>query len=138
MPTERELREEVATFARRHGLTLDSDTLAKIMEYLGGHPYLVHKLLYELVRNPGSEDQLFEAQTAGGGVFRDRLHSYLMQFQREEALAIAMKSIISGKGCEDGKVVDRLEAAGLIRQDENQKVVPLCQLYAEFFKKELK
>jgi len=129
---------EVAEFARRHGLRVADDTINNIMTYVGGRPYLVHSLLYHLVRKPESRDQLFDAQTAGGGVFRDHLHRYLMQFQQEEELAGAMKSVISGQGCKDVRMASRLEAAGLVCRDENQKVVPLCGLYAEFFRKELK
>ena len=72
------------------------------------------------------------------GVFRDHLNGYLLEFQEEKEVARAMKSVISGKGCEDLTMVNRLEGAGLVRLDENQKVVPLCRLYAEYFGKELK
>ena len=61
-----------------------------------------------------------------------------MHFQREKALAREMKRIISGKDCKDIKIANRLESAGLIRRDKNQKAVMLCRLYAEFFGKELK
>jgi AAA-like domain/TIR domain len=119
---------EVAEFAGRHGLSLDRDTLDKIMDYIGGHPYLVHLMLYHLARRPESRDQLFDAPTAGRGVFRDHLHRYLIQLQREEELAATMKGIVNGQDSKDVRVVNRLEAAGLIRRDHNQRVVPLCRL----------
>lgn len=131
---------EVETFARRHGLTLDRETLEKIMEFVGGRPYLVHRILYEMVRNPRSADQLFDGATAAAHMFRDHLHRYRIQFQQAKDLATAMNRIISGKGYDDARLVDRLEAAGLIQRDpaQNGKPVPLCRLYAEFFGNELK
>jgi len=131
--------EEVVSFAGRHGLALDPDDRDKIMDYVGGRPYLVHQLLYHLVSKPKSRDQLFDAQTAGGGIFREHLHRYLMQFQRHEELRTAMQSIIKGDSCDDTKLADRIESAGLARRDDKtNKVVPLCRLYAEFFGTELK
>ena len=89
------------------------------------------------MREPASRDQLFDAPTAGGGLFRDNLHRYLMQFQQEQALADAMKGVVTGAGCKDVRLLERLEAGGLVCHDDAQKVIPLCRLYDEFFKKEL-
>ena len=97
----------------------------------------MHLLLYNLAQNPDAWDRLFDVSAAGRGIFRDHLHRYLMQFQREPELAEAMKSVIRGRCCKDLKLKSRLEAAGLIRMDEQQNVLPLCRLYDEFFKREL-
>ncbi len=129
---------EVENLTIHHGLTLDRPTLNRIVDYTGGRPYLVHVIAYHLARNPGSRDQLFNAETAGGGVFREHLHRYLLQFQKEEALFKAMQRITDGQGCEDVRIAGRLEAAGLVRRNADLKVVPLGRLYADFFSKELR
>ncbi len=129
--------EEVMTLAHHHRLTVDRSTLVRIMDYVGGRPYLVHLLLYHLAQASTPREQLFEAHTAGGGVFRDHLRRYLIQFQRETALAQAMQGVIGGQGGTDARLVERLEAAGLVRGDANQRPVPFCQLYADFFRREL-
>lgn len=130
-------RREVMELSDRFGLALDDEMLERIMHYIGGHPYLVHLLLYKITRNPISFDSLFDVQTAGDGVFRDHLHRYLMQFLQDKALAAAMANISSGHGCTDLRMIDRLEAAGLVRRDETHTVVPSCSLYADFFRHEL-
>jgi hypothetical protein len=40
------------------------------------------------------------------------------------------------QGCEDEMLVYRLESAGLVKQHA-RKVVPRCQLYAEYFRDRL-
>lgn len=130
--------QEVETFAGRHGLSLDEGLLSRVMEYVGGRPYLVHLMFYHMVRNQDSCDRLFDTQASSRGIFRDHLHSYLVNFQRKKALADAMKEIIKGNGCEDEKLVERLEAAGLVRLDDSKKTVPACRLYSEFFGSQLK
>jgi hypothetical protein len=124
---------EVGTFAGRHGLTLNDEEVARIIEYVGGRPFLVHLILYQMARRPSATEEIFDTRRASRGLFRDHLHSYLVQFQRDPALAAAMKQVIRGGSCEDAKLTDRLDAAGLVRRDEAAHVEPLCRLYAEFF-----
>ena len=130
--------EEVERLAGHHGLRLDPALRDAIMNYVGGHPYLTHVLVYNLAQDPASRDRLFDAEKAGGGVFREHLHRFLIRFQKEDALTQAMRRIIAGLGNDDARIAHRLEAAGLVRRDENQKIVPLCRLYADFFGHELK
>jgi hypothetical protein len=129
---------ELYKFARRYGFILDRDESTEILEYVGGHPYLVHLLMYHLFPEPyPSKEELFNAETAGSGIFRDYLHRYLIKFQEEPELARAMMSIIHGDQYHNVKIISRLEAAGLICQNREQKMVPFCRLYAEFFKKNI-
>ncbi len=127
--------EEVAKFASLHGLEENSDIIDKIMKYIGGRPYLVHLILYHIAMEPSSCDKLFDVNNE---IFRDHLNHFLIHFQKEKKLAEAMKDIISGAGCEDVKIANRLEAAGLVRWNDEQEVVPFCRLYSEYFGRELR
>ncbi|MBD0372973.1 MAG: AAA-like domain-containing protein [Pyrinomonadaceae bacterium] len=129
--------QEVETFAGRHGLSLDEGLLHKVMDYVGGRPYLVHLMLYHMARSQ-DRDKLFDTNVGSRAIFRDHLHSYLVGFQRNQNLADAMKKIIKGHDCEDEKLVERLEAAGLVRLDDSKRAAPACRLYAEFFGSQLK
>jgi hypothetical protein len=53
--------------------------------------------------------------------------------QKEPELANAIKKIIKGEKCDDLRLVERLEAAGLVRRDDKQNVMIFCQLYNDFF-----
>ena len=137
---------QVETFAGRHGLTLNQEALQDLMDYVGGRPYLVHLILYHLAQEKDVrtrlEDKraramLFNERADSSGIFREHLNIYLVHFQQQKVLAGAMRNIIAGRGCKDARIVERLEAAGLVRRNEQQEVVPLCRLYAEFFGREL-
>jgi hypothetical protein len=129
--------EETEEFSRRHGLLLNASMIKRIMEYLGGRPYLVHLLLYNMALHPESQEQLFDAETAGGGVFLNHLEHYVEQFQHESELLAAMKRVIAGKGCEDVKTANRLEAAGLVQRNTSLKVICHCSLYRDYLSKVL-
>ncbi len=128
---------EVEELTKHFGTSIKKTTIKKILNYTGGHPCLVHLLIYHLTQNPGLFDNIFDGKTAGGGIFREHLYRYLMQFQREKELGEAMKRVINGRGCKDAKLANRLESAGLVRRDLNQILIPFCLLYADFFKYEL-
>jgi hypothetical protein len=91
-----------------------------------------------MARNTVPRAELFNAETAGRGIFRDHLHRFLIRLQSENDLTTAMKEIINGKACDDAKSEDRLKAAGLVRRDDNNQIVPFCRLYLDFFRNELK
>lgn len=130
--------EETAEFARRHGVAADAPLLGRIQEYTGGRPFLVHLLLYHMALNPEGREQFFDGQSAGGGIFLDHLNHYLKQFQKDRGLRAAMKKVIAGEGCDDVRITNRLEAAGLARRDHALKPVCHCRLYRDFFSKVLK
>jgi len=127
--------EETAAFAKKHGISSDASMIGKIMAYVGGRPYLVHLLLYNMALFPDKTAQFFNADTAGGGIFTQYLNRYLKKFQKAPELAGAMKRIIAGKGCADVNMAERLESAGLVKRDDSQKEVCFCGLYAEYFGK---
>ncbi|MCP4694129.1 MAG: hypothetical protein GY859_39200 [Desulfobacterales bacterium] len=69
-------------------------------------------LLHRAPRGQGDDPRGVSAQGNGRVIF----------FQEDRDLAEAMKAIIRGEGCKDLKMVDRLEAAGLARENENGKI----------------
>jgi hypothetical protein len=88
--------------------------------------------------NPKSLELFFDGQNAGGGIFLDHLNHYLKQFQKEPDLRKAMKRVMAGERCDDVRMADRLEAAGLAKRDPALKLVCHCRLYRDYFSKALK
>jgi AAA+ ATPase superfamily predicted ATPase len=130
--------EETAEFARRHGVAADATVVDRIQEYTGGRPFIVHLMLYHMALNPENLEQFFDGQSAGGGIFLDHLNYYLKHFQKDRDLRAAMKKVMDGKGCDDVRMTDRLEAAGLARRDPALKLVCHCRLYRDYFSRVLR
>lgn len=127
-------RAETESLAAAYCLELGEERLNRIVAFLGGRPYLVHSLLHHLAkRDPADWDALFDGDGAGAMVFRDHLQRYQRQFQQEPDLARAMKQVIRGKGVQDLRMADRLEAAGLARLGPDFRLECACELYAKFF-----
>lgn len=124
--------EETAQFIQCFGLSHDADLTHRVMTYVGGRPYLVHLLLYHLALSPGREAALFDAGSAGDGVFKEHLDQYVAKFQEQPELAAAMKGVIAVRGCKDVRLADRLTSAGLVREDAEGKLICACELYAAY------
>jgi hypothetical protein len=124
--------QETACFVNRYGFSEDEELVQCIMTHVGGRPYLVHLLLYHLAQNPQNRSSLFDAKSAGGGVFKPHLDHYLTKFQKQKDLSVAMQRVIAGKGCSDVRLAERLSAAGLVKEDGDGKIVCACQLYATY------
>ena len=125
--------DEIGEFAQELGLSLPNAELNRVLDFVAGRPYLVHLLLNSYALERGAFEQIFDPKKLGHGLFREHLHRYLFAFQKEPALAAAMRDVIRGRSCADVHLAARLEAAGLTRLDEQAKVIPACRLYATFF-----
>lgn len=126
--------EETQAFVRRYGFIDQPGLTEKIMNYVGGRPYLVHLLLHHLTLEPARENDLFDARTAGSGIFQPHINRYLSKLQEQPDLALAMKSVLAGNGCKDVKLASRLSAAGLVKEDADGRLVCACELYATYLK----
>ncbi|WP_286817814.1 AAA-like domain-containing protein [Desulfobacter sp. UBA2225] len=126
--------EETQAFVRQYGFIDQLGLIEKIMNYVGGRPYLVHLLLHHLTLEPARENDLFDAGTAGSGIFQSHINPYLSKLQEKPDLALAMKSVLAGNGCKNVKLASRLSAAGLVKEDADGRLVCACELYATYLK----
>ncbi|MBE9146497.1 AAA-like domain-containing protein [Planktothrix mougeotii] len=107
-----------------------------LMEWVGGHPELVNRSLYELVKNSQlTPNQLFNNAIQLNGVFDDYLLTNLQRLQANPKLLDCFKKIITDQDCDDD--IDRFQLVkiGLI-QSSSTTSVPY-RLYREYFKKYL-
>ncbi|BBO84659.1 hypothetical protein DSCO28_52250 [Desulfosarcina ovata subsp. sediminis] len=124
--------DEVEIFSGYYGFPQDPERTRRIMTYAGGRPFLVHLLLHHLALAPAREQALFDAASAGDGVFKSHLDRYLAGLQANPDLAAAMRQVLAGGGCADVRMADRLAAAGLIREDDQGCWICACDLYAAY------
>ncbi|RCJ18396.1 hypothetical protein A6S26_28970 [Nostoc sp. ATCC 43529] len=128
--------EQVADLNRRHGSPLNSSEERQLMALLNGHPYLVRLALYVIASQRLSTAELFTNATADNGPFGNHLRNYLFRLHNKTELVQGMLQVIRQNIC-DERVFFRLHGAGLVRR-EGHKVIPRCQLYAEYFREKLR
>jgi hypothetical protein len=106
------------------------------MDWVGGHPYLTRKALYEVARRQKPMATVFDVSAADAGPFGGHLRYHLFRMHNNGPLVRGMLQVIRQRTCDDEQVLRRLEKAGLVRQVGRQ-VQPRCRLYAEYFKEHL-
>lgn len=131
-------RDEVLWLNARHGSPIASgEDLERLLRLVGGHPYLVRQALYALAAGPMSVMDLVSVATDDNGPFGDHLRRHLWVLRDNSHLRKALRQVISGRGCEDEDVFQRLRAAGLIEGESRALAKTRCDLYALYMRKHL-
>lgn len=128
---------EVAELNRLHNGVLNTAELKTLMSWVGGHPYLTRKALYEVASKNMTATTVFDAAMVDQGPFGGHLRYHLFRMNDKPHLVKGMLQVIRHQTCEEEQVMRRLERAGLVRRVGRQ-VHPRCRLYAEYFKEHLR
>ncbi len=131
--------EQVKELARRNGLKWDENKAQKLMEVVGGYPYLVMKAFNYLKTYPETDLEEFLAKApTEEGIYRDRLLELLQELQKNDPdhqKLQAMKKIVNssdGPVAVESKLLRQLDRLGLIRIEGN-KAIPRNHLYKQYF-----
>ena len=127
---------QVTDLNRRHGNVLTAEEERALMALLNGHPYLVRRALYLIARQQLSVAALFAQADGDNGPFGDHLRYHLFRIYDNQELAQGLLQVIRAGRCPDERIVRLLSAAGLVRRAD-ERVVPRCQLYADYFGRHL-
>ena len=130
--------EQVSDLNRRYGMPLSEHQTERLISLLNGHPYLVRRVLYLLANNRITVEDLFDEakMIEERGPFGDHLRYHLFRLHDKTDLVQDFLQVIKNKTCRDEHVFFRLRGAGLVRR-EGRLVVPRCQLYTNYFSKNL-
>ena len=128
--------QEVAELNRRHHSPLTNEETERLIQILGGHPYLTRKALYLVSSKRMTPTELFSKAVEERGPFGDHLRNYLFRLHNKEALVRGLQLVIKRNRCPDRDVYFRLRGAGLVREQEDL-IVPRNGLYAEYFRKHI-
>lgn len=135
----RELKhDEIVELVARHQLTLSDQALEQLVTLVGGHPYLLRVALNQLVRDRTTlENLLIEAPTEGG-LYNDHLRRHLLNLEADSALVNAFQQVIeTDVPVQVGSTeAFKLNSMGLVKYQGNS-VVPLCELYRQYFRTRL-
>lgn len=131
---------QVSELVTRYGLdNFDDRHTQKLMQLLGGHPYLINVFLYHLrIQNKELETLLATAATPSG-IYGTHLRNYLALLQQEPDLAIALKQVVSHEeGVElDAITLYQLESLGLITV-KGYQALPSCEVYRLYFQQQFR
>jgi diguanylate cyclase (GGDEF)-like protein len=128
--------EQIEDLANRHGLNWQNKVEAqKLMEMVGGHPYLVRLAFYYLASDSNqSLEELISQAATFSGIYKDHLRSQLVTLQQSPELAKAFKQVIASKSKIQLNHIFayKLESMGLVKLEGNECFVS-CELYQKYF-----
>ena len=131
---------QVKELVEGHRVNLNDGEIGRLMEVIGGHPFLVEKAIAFLKDNPGvGLDELLGKAATLEGIYSSHLLGLWGYIQEREKLVTAMKEIVNGTEGADLKnppLAHQLESLGAVKLDGN-KVMPRCDLYRQFFRDQL-
>ncbi len=144
--------EQVATLAQVYGFNWQADNtlnspVTKIMSSLGGHPYLVQLVLYELATRETLIDapsevveQLLASAGDVGGLLSGFLQQLLASIIDNESASLVFKQVIKNpQGIEKKHQFDlyQLERLGVVRL-ERGVARPACRLFTDYLVQHLR
>ena len=122
----------------RHDQPLHSDAeMERLLELLGGQPYLVRQAFHALVTSDWGLPDLEREATRDGGPFGDHLRQQIAVLRRDEQRLRSLKQVLRNGSCENEEDFEGLLAAGLVRGESRRSVKPACELYRAYFQEHL-
>ncbi|MEA5551271.1 AAA-like domain-containing protein [Anabaena cylindrica UHCC 0172] len=131
--------EQVTEFARRHELNwFDTNSVKQLMDFIGGHPYLIHLALYHIQQQKISFPELLATAISYNGIYSHHLRYLLTILQSNEELSVAFDKIINSQKPThiSANLIYKLDSLGLIKQLGSDNFQPACEMYRLFFQKE--
>ena len=129
---------QVSELNVRHGAPLKTeDEVRKLMELIGGQPYLVRQALYTLVTNKWDMTQLQKVAVEETGPFADHMRRHMWLLQANQDLKSTMQQVLHNGACNEELHFERLKAAGLVQGTTRHAVHMRCQLYERYFSRRL-
>ncbi|MES1023627.1 AAA-like domain-containing protein [Gloeocapsa sp. BRSZ] len=120
----------------------NSSLIAQLMEWVGGHPYLIQLAFYHLTTSipPASVDtyqlqQLMQQATISVGIYQYHLQQVWSIVQADLLLLAAVEQLISQEGIIiESSIARKLECLGIARP-EGDRTILRGRLYQKYFQK---
>lgn len=127
--------EQVLTLANKYQANLGKDELQKIINLVGGHPYLIQKAIYGITQKQLSLADFLETAATEAGIYGDHLRGHLLNLQEHPNLAAGMKKVVESSSPVDlGAAINwQLHSLGLVTFVQNA-VQPRYPLYSDYFR----
>jgi len=129
--------EQVADLNQRHRQPISAADQRRLIELIGGHPYLVRRALYMIAMQQITVPELFAKAADDRGPFGDHLRYHLFRIHDKQELVEGLLQIIRQHTCPNEAIFWKLQGAGLVRRGPIGAVLPRNKLYEEYFKERL-
>ncbi|MBE9110692.1 AAA-like domain-containing protein [Nodosilinea sp. LEGE 07298] len=125
--------DQVQELALRYGLAPDDNDLLRLLDLVGGHPYLTQLSLFHLTQQQ-TLDTILEQAVAYDGIYSSHLRRQVEVLEAETDLSAAMVQVAtSSEGVRlPPQLSFRLQGLGLVRFRQ-QLAVASCELYRQYF-----
>jgi len=130
---------QVQDLVQRHALNWAGQEVERLMQMVGGHPYLVRVALYQIALGRMTLEQLLRIAPTEEGLYSDHLRRHLLNLEENEELLAATKEVVKKNDpvrIDAGKAF-KLRSMGLVKFAGND-VQPLCELYRQYFRDRLR
>ena len=131
-------RLQVQELTVRHHLQLSSSQLTQVQFLLGGFPYLVRQLFYQVPRYSFDLNELMASAATDRGIFSYHLQEQLQYLQENSDLFEVYQQVVAADTpvSLEQKQAFGLKSLGLVRLEKNRVVVS-CGLYRQYFREQL-
>ncbi|HIK30762.1 MAG TPA: AAA-like domain-containing protein [Oscillatoriales cyanobacterium M59_W2019_021] len=127
--------QQVEELAKRHGLNWQTSQVTRLMEMVGGHPYLVRLALYHVAKGDLSLDEFWKTAPSLSGLYGDHLRRHWWNLQQYPDLLEAIKRVArSPEPIRVEAILSfKLYSMGLVSVGSNTVTIS-CQLYRQYFR----
>jgi class 3 adenylate cyclase len=125
---------QVNDLAQRHQLDWGTEEVERLMNLIGGNPYLVQMALHHISIQDITLEQLLETATAEHGIYSDYLRRQLWNLQQYPDLVTALARVVMSPTPVKLDPIQsfKLQSLGVVRFLDSQ-VLPSCELYRQYF-----
>ncbi|MCG8368279.1 MAG: AAA-like domain-containing protein [Pseudanabaenales cyanobacterium] len=130
---------QVLDLAKRHGLDWGSREVNRLMEMVGGHPYLVRVALYQIAKHTKSLEQVLVEAPTEAGIYGDHLRRHLWNLEQHPDLLNAIRQTAATNSPVRLESIQgfKLNGMGLVDLQKND-VTLRYDLYRRYFRDRLR
>ena len=131
-------RPQIEALAQLHQLDWTAEKTSKLMNVLGGHPYLVRLAMYYLNRDRLKLEILLENASKETSIYSHHLRRHLDLLQQKPSLIESFKQVVIAEQplALTPILTYQLYSMGLVQLQDN-RVIPRCKLYRDYFSRVL-
>ncbi|HLK59527.1 MAG TPA: AAA-like domain-containing protein [Chthonomonadaceae bacterium] len=117
---------------------LQGEALTRLGQRVGGHPYLIHRGLYELAAQRLCFAELMAKAARPDGPFGDHLKRLLNDLCRDNELCEGVRSVLQNRPRLTANDFCRLKSAGVLKGDGPENAEFRCPLYRDYLEVHLR